>query len=212
MVERTYGDLYGTDSYAPRYEPEKGFYQRDDRIFHQPGFFYDSVQRVTEVAVIPHGLLAHLTLESGEPATLRLKVWQSAAAVISRYIIAPPHLKSPAFDHLRLDIYPGAATRTPHFQESRRRVDIAYENAAGQGMLTLRTPALTYTPNLFGGRHSALPPRTRRSHGGSQPSERKSPSAAQGGFASRLPSVDEENPVPLLPSAERGVCDYLMKT
>lgn len=90
MTNPNYSQLYDSASYASRYEPEKGFFTRDDRIFHQPGFFYDSVARVSALELQPNGLLAQVELVSGESAqlaihlvaedSLRLKLWQGQPA------------------------------------------------------------------------------------------------------------------------------------
>jgi alpha-glucosidase (family GH31 glycosyl hydrolase) len=86
MSEKDYQELYSSDSYATRREPEKGFYPPDDRTFHQPGYIYDSVAQIIELQPQPDGFYARVRLDSGETAglrlagvsrgTLRLQFWQ----------------------------------------------------------------------------------------------------------------------------------------
>jgi alpha-D-xyloside xylohydrolase len=72
------------------YMPEKSLYQRDDRVFYQPGFAYDAVERLSNASFADGVLHATAHLRSGEEATLtvtapaegslRLRLWQGQAA------------------------------------------------------------------------------------------------------------------------------------
>jgi alpha-D-xyloside xylohydrolase len=81
---------YTAESYASMYMPEKSLYQRDDRIFYQPGFAYDTVESLSDARFAECALQATAHLRSGETATLlitapaagclRLRLWQGEAA------------------------------------------------------------------------------------------------------------------------------------
>ena len=88
MADPDYQQVYSSDSYAARYEPEKGFYPNDDRAFHRPGYFYDNLTGLDEIQVGEHGFRGRALLDSGETAglvvevvgtgLLRLRLWQGA--------------------------------------------------------------------------------------------------------------------------------------
>jgi alpha-D-xyloside xylohydrolase len=81
---------YTAESYASMYMPEKSLYQRDDRIFYQPGFAYDTVESLSDARFADGVLRATAHLRSGEEAvllisspaegSLRLRFWQGEAA------------------------------------------------------------------------------------------------------------------------------------
>ncbi|MFN2284516.1 MAG: TIM-barrel domain-containing protein, partial [Anaerolineae bacterium] len=100
--------VYTSANYATDYRPEQSIYQDDTRIFHQPGFAYDSVAAVTRASFADGVLTAHVTLGSGASARLtvtiiadgilRLRFWP--AAVIADFeetseMLVPLKVKPP---------------------------------------------------------------------------------------------------------------------
>lgn len=98
----------------------------------------------TETATALHGPAFH---DLAAPLD-RVPVLVREGAVLPRYDEAPPHLKVPAVEHMRLDIYPGAADRWVTFEEGEHTIAIRYQSNGAGGRLSISEVPIRFTVRL----------------------------------------------------------------